>query len=286
MNALVTAKGLTKKYGRLRAVDNVDFEIPAGRIVGLVGPNGAGKSTILKAILGLTGCTGDLHVLDKIPRRDRVRLMQDVSYIADVAALPGWIRVHQLLTIMRNTHPAFSQAKSMEFLSGTDIRMEHRVRQLSKGMKTQLHLALVMGVNAKLLILDEPTLGLDIIYRKKFYGQLLNEYFDEERTILVTTHQIEEIEHILTDVLFINRGKMILDMPIEEIGDHFIQLTVDKPKAEQARLLKPLNEVEQMNKVVMVFNHVDKARLDALGELSTPRLADLFVACIEGAGHG
>ena len=286
MNALVTAKGLTKKYGRLRAVDNVDFEIPAGRIVGLVGPNGAGKSTILKAILGLTGCTGDLHVLDKIPRRDRVRLMQDVSYIADVAALPGWIRVHQLLTIMRNTHPAFSQEKSMEFLSGTDIRMEHRVRQLSKGMKTQLHLALVMGVNAKLLILDEPTLGLDIIYRKKFYGQLLNEYFDEERTILVTTHQIEEIEHILTDVLFINRGKMILDMPIEEIGDHFIQLTVDKPKAEQARLLKPLNEVEQMNKVVMVFNHVDKARLDALGELSTPRLADLFVACIEGAGHG
>jgi len=286
MNALVTAKGLTKKYGRLRAVDNVDFEIPAGRIVGLVGPNGAGKSTILKAILGLTGCTGDLHVLDKIPRRDRVRLMQDVSYIADVAALPGWIKVDQLLTVMRNTHPAFNQAKSMEFLSGTDIRMEHRVRQLSKGMKTQLHLALVMGVNAKLLILDEPTLGLDIIYRKKFYGQLLNEYFDEERTILVTTHQIEEIEHILTDVLFINRGKMILDMPIEEIGDHFIQLTVDKPKAEQARLLKPLNEVEQMNKVVMVFNHVDKARLDALGELSTPRLADLFVACIEGAGHG
>lgn len=285
MNALVTAKGLTKKYGRFRAVDNVDFEIPAGRIVGLVGPNGAGKSTILKAILGLTGCTGDLHVLDKIPRRDRVSLMQDVSYIADVAALPGWIRVDQLLTIMRNTHPAFNQAKSMEFLSGTDIRMEHKVRHLSKGMKTQLHLALVMGVNAKLLILDEPTLGLDIIYRKKFYGQLLNEYFDEERTILVTTHQIEEIEHILTDVLFINRGKMILDMPIDDIGNQFVQLTVDKSKAEQARLLKPLNEVEQMNKVVMVFRHADKARLGALGELSTPRLADLFVACIEGAGH-
>ena len=286
MNALVTAKGLTKKYGRLRAVDNVDFEIPAGRIVGLVGPNGAGKSTILKAILGLTGCTGDLHVLDKIPRRDRVGLMRDVSYIADVAALPGWIRVHQLLTVMRNTHPAFNQAKSMEFLSGTDIRMEHRVRQLSKGMKTQLHLALVMGVNAKLLILDEPTLGLDIIYRKKFYGQLLNEYFDEERTILVTTHQIEEIEHIITDVLFVNRGKMILDMPIDDIGNQFVQLTVDKHKAEQARLLQPLNEVEQMNKVVMVFKQVDRATLEALGELSTPRLADLFVACIEGAGHG
>ena len=286
MNALVTAKGLSKKYGRLHAVDNVDFEIPAGRIVGLVGPNGAGKSTILKAILGLTGCTGDLHVLDKIPRRDRVGLMRDVSYIADVAALPGWIRVHQLLTVMRNTHPAFNQAKSMEFLSGTDIRMEHRVRQLSKGMKTQLHLALVMGVNAKLLILDEPTLGLDIIYRKKFYGQLLNEFFDEERTILVTTHQIEEIEQILTDVLFINRGKMILDMPIDDIGNQFVQLTVDKHKAEQARLLQPLNEVEQMNKVVMVFKQVDRATLEALGELSTPRLADLFVACIEGAGHG
>lgn len=285
MNALVTAKGLSKKYGRLRAVDNVDFEVAAGRIVGLVGPNGAGKSTILKAILGLTGCTGDLHVLDKIPRQERVGLMRDVSYIADVAALPGWIKVGQLLTIMRNTHPAFDQAKSMEFLSGTDIRMEHKVRQLSKGMKTQLHLALVMGVNAKLLILDEPTLGLDIIYRKKFYGQLLNEYFDEERTILVTTHQIEEIEHILTDVLFINKGKMILDMPIEEIGNQFVQLTVDKTKAEQARLLKPLNEVEQMNKVVMVYSHADRTRLDVLGELSTPRLADLFVACIEGAGH-
>lgn len=285
MNALVTATGLTKKYGRLRAVDNVDFEIPAGRIVGLVGPNGAGKSTILKAILGLTGCTGNLHVLDKIPRRDRVSLMREVSYISDVAALPSWIRVDQLLTVMRNTHPAFDQAKSMEFLSGTDIRMDQKVRQLSKGMKTQLHLALVMGVNARLLILDEPTLGLDIIYRKKFYSQLLNEYFDEDRTILVTTHQIEEIEHILTDVLFINKGRMILDMPIEDVGDQFVQLTVDRHEAEQARMLQPLNEVEQMNKVAMIFRNVDKARLAELGELSTPRLADLFVACIEGAGH-
>lgn len=285
MNALVTATGLTKKYGRLRAVDNVDFEIPAGRIVGLVGPNGAGKSTILKAILGLTGCTGNLHVLDKIPRRDRVSLMREVSYISDVAALPSWIRVDQLLTVMRNTHPAFDQAKTMEFLSGTDIRMDQKVRQLSKGMKTQLHLALVMGVNARLLILDEPTLGLDIIYRKKFYSQLLNEYFDEDRTILVTTHQIEEIEHILTDVLFINKGRMILDMPIEDVGDQFVQLTVDRHEAEQARMLQPLNEVEQMNKVAMIFRNVDKARLAELGELSTPRLADLFVACIEGAGH-
>ena len=285
MNALVTAKGLTKKYGRLRAVDNVDFEIAAGRIVGLVGPNGAGKSTILKAILGLTGCTGNLHVLDRIPRRDRVSLMRDVSYIADVAALPSWIRVDQLLTVMRNTHPAFDQAKTMEFLSGTDIRMDQEVRQLSKGMKTQLHLALVMGVNARLLILDEPTLGLDIIYRKKFYSQLLNEYFDEDRTILVTTHQIEEIEHILTDVLFIDKGRMILDMPIDDVGGQFVQLTVDRHKAEQARALQPLNEVEQMNKVTLIFRNVDKARLAELGESSTPRLADLFVACIEGAGH-
>ena len=283
MSALVTAKGLTKKYGRICAVDGVDFEIHAGRIVGLVGPNGAGKSTILKTILGLTGCTGDLRVLDKIPRRDRVSLMRDVSYIADVTALPGWIRVDQLLTVMRNTHPAFDQAKSMEFLSGTDIRKEHRVRQLSKGMKTQLHLALVMGVNARLLVLDEPTLGLDIIYRKKFYGQLLNEYFDEDRTILVTTHQIEEIEHILTDVIFINKGKLILDMPIENIANQFIQLTVDRHKAEQARQLRPLYEVEQMNKLVMVFRNVDRSRLDTLGQLSTPRLAELFVACIEGA---
>ena len=285
MSVLVKAKGLTKKYGRLYAVDDVDFEINAGRIVGLVGPNGAGKSTILKTILGLTGCTGDLHVLDKIPRRDRVSLMRDISYIADVAALPGWIRVDQLLTVMRNTHPAFDQGKSMEFLSGTDIHKSQRVRQLSKGMKTQLHLALVMGVNAKLLVLDEPTLGLDIIYRKKFYSQLLNEYFDEDRTILVTTHQIEEIEHILTDVLFIDRGKLILDMPTDDIASHFTQLTLDQHKAEQARLLQPLNEVGQLNKVVMVFRDADKSRLQALGQLSTPRLADLFVACIEGADH-
>lgn len=285
MTALVTAEGLSKRYGRFLAVDNIDFQIQPGRIVGLVGPNGAGKSTTLKAILGLARYSGELSVLGHSPRQKRAELMQHMSYIADVAALPEWIKVSQLLTLMQDTHPAFDQGKTMDFLSRTDIRMSHKVRQLSKGMKTQLHLALVMGINASLLVLDEPTLGLDIIYRKKFYAQLLNEYFDEQRTILVTTHQIEEIEHILTDVLFINKGRLILDMPIDDIGEHFCQVTVGRGQSSQARALNPLYESELMNETLMVFRDVPREQLAPLGEVSTPRLADLFVACIEGAAH-
>jgi ABC-2 type transport system ATP-binding protein len=285
MNALVRAENLTKKYGRFRAVDNANFEINAGRIVGMVGPNGAGKSTTLKAILGLIRYQGDLQVMGRDPRRERAQMMHDVSYISDVASLPEWIQVSQLLRLMEATHPSFDRPKTLDFLSRTDIKMSHRVKQLSRGMKTQLHLAIVMGINARLLILDEPTLGLDILYRKDFYSQLLNEYFDEQRTILVTTHQIEEIEHILTDLLFIAHGKFVLDMPIDEIGTRFTQVRVRKDKIEAARNLRPMFETQEMNEPVMIFENVARDRLDLLGETRTPHLADLFVACIKGMHH-
>ncbi|MGV6825619.1 MAG: ABC transporter ATP-binding protein [bacterium] len=282
MTALVSASGLTKRYGRFVAVDNASFEIEPGKITGLVGPNGAGKSTTLKAILGLCSYSGQLSVLGKEPKRDRASLMQDVSYISDVAALPEWIKVSQLLRLMRETHPAFDQSRSEAFLEQTDIRLSSKVNALSKGMKTQLHLALVMGIDAKLLVLDEPTLGLDILYRKKFYQQLLNEYFDEQKTILVTTHQIEEIEHILTDVLFINKARIILDMPVEEIGNHFVQVRVSPDQQQTARQLDPLHETRVLNDSVMMFRDADRSRLRELGALHTPNLADLFVACVEG----
>ncbi len=285
MTALVTANGLTKRYGRFVAVDNVDFQVQPGRIVGLVGPNGAGKSTTLKAILGLCGYSGNLDVLGKQPKKDRAKLMREVSYISDVAALPEWIRIDRLLRFMNDTHPAFDQARTEAFLKETDIRMKQRVSTLSKGMKTQLHLALVMGVDARLLVLDEPTLGLDILYRKKFYQQLLNEYFDEQKTILVTTHQIEEIEPILTDVMFINRGRMILDMPVDDIGKHFVQVKVNGAQQDRARQLNPLHEVAQFDDSVMMFRDVDRSLLSPLGQLHTPNLADLFVACVEGDRH-
>ncbi|HBE91873.1 MAG TPA: multidrug ABC transporter ATP-binding protein [Gammaproteobacteria bacterium] len=285
MNALVSAKGLTKKYGQFRAIDDINFEIGAGRIVGLVGPNGAGKSTTLKAILGLIRYKGELQVMGRDPRSERAQMMHDVSYISDVASLPDWISVNQLLRLMEATHPSFNQPKTLDFLSRTDIKATHRVKQLSKGMKTQLHLAIVMGINARLLILDEPTLGLDIIYRKDFYSQLLNEYFDEQRTILVTTHQIEEIEHILTDLLFIDHGKFVLDMPIDEIGDHFTQVRVSNEKLEEARSLGPIFETQEINDHVMIFEDIERESLKSLGVSRTPHLADLFVARIKGEHH-
>jgi ABC-2 type transport system ATP-binding protein len=285
MNALISAKGLTKRYGRFHAVDDISFEVNAGRIVGLVGPNGAGKSTTLKAILGLIRYSGELQVMGRDPRRERAQMMHDVSYISDVASLPDWIKVSQLLKLMEATHPAFKRAKTMDFLSRTDIKPSHRVRQLSKGMKTQLHLAIVMGINARLLILDEPTLGLDIIYRKEFYSQLLNEYFDEQRTILVTTHMIEEIEHILTDLLFIDHGKFVLDMPIDEIGDRFTQLIVSEEFVDDARNLNPIHEARELDHYTMIFDGVDRETLNPLGKTLPPHLADLFVACIKGEHH-
>src|SRR5210317_2228504 len=219
MNYVIEARGLTKRYRRTTAVDNIDLQIPSGRIVGLIGPNGAGKTSALKAILGLANYEGELSVLGKNPSKDRASLMEDVCFIADVAVLPRWIRVWQLIDLTEDIHPKFSREKCLKYLSSTKVTLDHRVKQLSKGMVAQLHLAIVMAIDAKLLILDEPTLGLDIIYRKEFYSALLDDYMDEDRTILVTTHQVEEIERILTDVLFINGGRVVLDESMESLGD-------------------------------------------------------------------
>ena len=285
MNALVTAKNLKKNYGHFRAVDNIDFEIRAGRVVGLVGPNGAGKSTTLKAILGLINYCGELEVFGRTPRKERAERMHDLSYISDVASLPGWIRVDQLLGLMEATHPSFDMRKSLNFLARTEIKQSHRVKQLSRGMKTQLHLAIVMGINARMLILDEPTIGLDIIYRTEFYDQLMKEYFDKQRTILITTHQIEEVEHILTDIMIINHGRIIVNMPVEDISSHYIQLTTDKYHAEEARVLHPIYEKDLLDEAVMIFENVSPDRLLEFGDVSTPHLADLFVAAIKGTHH-
>jgi ABC-2 type transport system ATP-binding protein len=242
MNSVISAKGLTKRYGRTMAVDHIDLEIPAGRIVGLIGPNGAGKTTVLKAILGLANFEGQLSVLGKNPAADRASLMEDVCFIADVAVLPRWIRVWQLIDLTEQIHPGFSREKCLEYLSYTKITPEHKVKQLSKGMVAQVHLALVMAIDVKLLVLDEPTLGLDILFRKQFYTNLLNDYFDDERTILITTHQVEEIEHILTDLIFIQDGKIALSATMEEVQVRYVEVMASSQYAEQARSLNQMNE--------------------------------------------
>ena len=283
MTALVQARGLTKRFGATTALDDVSLEIPQGRIVGLIGPNGAGKTTALKAILGLTAFDGELSVLGRDPRRERHEIMQEVCFIADVAVLPRWLRVAQALELAEGLHPRFDRARAEAFLERTTIRRESRVRELSKGMVTQLHLALVMAIDARLLVLDEPTLGLDILYRKEFYGSLLNDYFDEDRTILVTTHQVEEIEHILTDVVFIDRGRIVLDESMEAIGARYAEVAVRPESAAQARRLGPLYEREVFGRRVFLFEGQPAARLDGLGERRVPGIADLFVAKIKGA---
>src|SRR5210317_242139 len=237
MSSLVTARGVSKRYGKVRAVDDVSFDIEKGRIMGLIGPNGAGKTTLLKALLGLTDCEGDLSVLGLDPFRQRKELMQNICFIADVAVLPRWIRVSQLLDFVESTHPNFSREKAESLLAKTkvDARRASRVRELSKGMVTQLHLAIIAAIDARLLVLDEPTLGLDIIFRKEFYGNLLSDYFDGERTILITTHQVEEIENLLTDIMFINGGKIILDCSMESIPDSYTELLTSGEEADAAR---------------------------------------------------
>ena len=283
MTALVQARGLSKQFGATTALDNVSLEIPQGRIVGLIGPNGAGKTTALKAILGLTPFDGELSVLGRDPRRERHEIMQEVCFIADVAVLPRWLRVKQALELAEGLHPRFDRARAEAFLERTTIRRDSRVRELSKGMVTQLHLALVMAIDARLLVLDEPTLGLDILYRKEFYGSLLNDYFDEDRTILITTHQVEEIEHILTDVLFIDRGRIVLDESMENIGARYAEVAVSPEAAEQARRLGPIYEREVFGRQVFLFEGQSAERLDGLGERRVPGIADLFVAKIKGA---
>jgi ABC-2 type transport system ATP-binding protein len=282
MTAVVQASGLSKRYGNTVALDNVNLDIQPGRIVGLVGPNGAGKTTALKAILGLAEFDGRLSVLGMDPRTQRTELMQQVCFIADVAVLPRWLRVGDAVEFVGGVHPRFSREKCEKLLARTKIKPTQRVRELSKGMIVQLHLALVMAIDAKLLVLDEPTLGLDILYRKEFYNNLLGDYFDDEKTILVTTHQIEEIEHILTDLLFIKEGRIVLDATMDDVGERFAEVMVNPDKADAARALKPLYERQIFGKSIFLFDGVDKARLAELGELHKPSVADLFVATMKG----
>jgi ABC-2 type transport system ATP-binding protein len=283
MTKVIEARGLKKSYHTTHALEDVSFTVEPGRIVGLIGPNGAGKTTALKAILGLTRFEGELRVLGLDPRSQRDELMRDVSFIADVAVLPGWLRVSQALELVAGVHTRFNEARAVQFLRRTDIRMRSRVRELSKGMVTQLHLALILAIDARLLVLDEPTLGLDLLYRRQFYDALLNDYFNEERTILVTTHQVEEVENLFTDVIFINHGRVVLDSSVEKLAERYVQLTVAPDNAAQARALQPFYEREVFGRLVMLFDGRPAAELAPLGQTSTPSIADLFVAKMEAA---
>jgi len=283
VNDLIVARGLSKSYGATRALNDATFTVAAGRIVGLIGPNGAGKTTALKAVLGLARYQGELSVLGLDPYRQRHSLMQNVCFIADVAVLPRWIRVRQLIDLVAATHGRFRRDVCEQFLSRSDIKRDSRVRELSKGMVTQLHLALVMAIDAKLLVLDEPTLGLDILMRKQFYETLLNEYFDEQRTILVTTHQVEEIEHILTDLIFIDRGRIVLDASMDEVQESYAQVAVRPEQLAAARARQPIAERQGLGRTHMLFRGVDRTELERLGDIGVPSVADLFVAVIQEA---
>ena len=283
MTAVIEARQLRKSYGPKRALDGVSFNVEPGRIVGMIGANGAGKTTALKAILGLTSFKGDLTVLGLNPRTQRDLLMRDVCFIADVAVLSKWLRVRQALDFVEGVHPRFNRARAEEFLRKTDLGMDMRVRELSKGMVTQLHLALILAIDAKLLVLDEPTLGLDLLYRRQFYDTLLNDYFDHESTILLTTHQVEEIEHLLTDVIFLNHGRIALSAAVDTIPEQYVQLTVGPDHVARARDLKPFYEREIFGRVAMFFEGRPAAELAPLGDVRTPSIADLFVAKMQAA---
>lgn len=283
-DSVIVARNLRKRYGKQTlALDGASFSVGRGRIVGLMGPNGAGKTTALKAILGLTPFEGELDVLGRDPRRERDSLMQDVCFIADVAVLPKWLRVESALDYVTGVHPRFDRTKADAVLARTEIRRRSKVSELSKGMITQLHLALIMAIDAKLLVLDEPTLGLDLLYRRAFYEALLNDYFDHERTILVTTHQVEEVENLLTDVLFINHGRIVLDSSIDDLPNRFVQLIANNDSREAARGLGPLHERDVFGRPVFVFEGRDRADFAGLGEIRTPSVADLFVAKMTGS---
>ena len=279
---VISARGLTKRFGATVAVDHVDLDIAPGRIVGLIGPNGAGKTTALKAILGLATYDGTLTVMGKDPSRQRAALMEDVCFIADVAVLPRWIRVWQLIDLTEQIHPRFDRETCLRYLAKTKIQQDKKVKHLSKGMVAQLHLALVMSIDASLLVLDEPTLGLDILFRKSFYTHLLNDYFDEQRTILITTHQVEEIEHILTDLVFIQNGKIALNCTMDEVESRYTELMVSPENADKARALGPMYERTMFGRHIFLFQDQPREKLSALGELHTPSVADLFVATMEG----
>ncbi|MCU1303183.1 MAG: multidrug transporter ATP-binding protein [Candidatus Sulfotelmatobacter sp.] len=279
---VIEARSLRKSFGTTVALDGVNLHVEEGRILGLIGPNGAGKSTALNAILGLTQYHGELRVLGRDPWTERDQLTRDVCFIADVAVLPRWMRVSQALDYVEGVHPRFDRAKAEGFLAKTDIKRPSKVRELSKGMVTQLHLALVMAIDAKLLVLDEPTLGLDILYRKQFYDSLLNDYFDRSRTIVVTTHQVEDVQHVLTDLMFINRGRIVLSCSMEEFESRYLEVTVRPEQLAEARALKPIHERQVIGRSILLFdlksNRVDRQQLAAVGEVRTPGIADLFVA--------
>ncbi len=275
---VIEARGLRKAFGTTIALDGVDLRVAEGRILGLIGPNGAGKRTALNAILGLTQYQGELRVLGRNPWMERDLLMRDVCFIADVAVLPRWMRVSQALDYVAGVHPRFDRAKAEGFLARTDIKRSSKVRELSKGMVTQLHLALVMAIDARLLVLDEPTLGLDLLYRKQFYDSLLNDYFDRSRTIVVTTHQVEDVQHVLTDLMFINRGRIVLDCSMEEFESRYLEVAVRPEQIAAARALQPIHERQVLGRSTLLFDHGDRQQLAALGEVRTPSIADLFVA--------
>src|SRR6267154_1553404 len=278
--ACIEARGLRKVFGATVALDGIDLRVEEGRILGLIGPNGAGKTTALNAILGLTPYQGELQVLGRDPWVDRDQLMRDVSFVADVAVLPRWIRVSQALDYVAGVHPRFDRAKAESFLAKTTIQRSSKVRELSKGMVAQLHLALVMAIDARLLVLDEPTLGLDILYRKQFYDSLLNDYYDHSRTIVVTTHQVEEVQHILTDLMFINRGRIVLQCGMEEFEARYLELMVHSEHLAAARALKPIHERQVFGRSILLFDRADRRQLAALGDVRTPSIADLFVAVV------
>jgi len=278
--ACIEARGLRKAFGSTIALDGIDLTVEEGRILGLIGPNGAGKTTALNAILGLTPFDGELRVLGRDPWTERDQLVRDVAFIADVAVLPRWIRVTQLLEFVEGVHPQFDRAKAEAFLAKTNIKRTSRVRELSKGMVTQLHLALVMAIDVKLLILDEPTIGLDILYRKQFYDTLLNDYFDHSRTIIVTTHQVEEIQDVLTDFKFINRGRIVLDCSMETFEERYVEVMVNPDNVAAARALRPIYERQVFGRSILLFDGVEREQLAALGDVRTPSIADLFVAVI------
>jgi ABC-2 type transport system ATP-binding protein len=285
MTALIEARELSKKYGAHVALDRANFSVETGRIVGLIGPNGAGKTTALRAILGLTAYEGQLQVLGREPLRDRTELMRDASFIADVAVLPAWLRVDHAVDFVAGVHPRFRRDRAVQLLAKTQITGKRRMRELSKGMKTQVHLALTMAIDAKLLVLDEPTLGLDILARSAFYDALVNDYMDETRTILITTHQVEEVENLLTDVLFIDKGRIVLDSSLDEVATRYAAVVVAADRVDAARAEKPFFERRMLGKVVLYFEHPDLEKLAGFGEVHTPSVADLFVAKLSGGAE-
>jgi ABC-2 type transport system ATP-binding protein len=285
MSALIEASDLTKKYGAHVALDHANFSVQAGRIVGLIGPNGAGKTSALRAILGLTTYEGRLKVLGREPFRERTKLMDEACFIADVAVLPAWLKVDDAIDFVAGVHPRFRRDRAAALLAKTQITGERRMRELSKGMKTQVHLALTMAIDAKLLVLDEPTLGLDILARRAFYDALVNDYMDETRTILITTHQVEEIENLLTDVLFIEKGRIVLDSSLDDIATRYAAVAVAADKSDAARAERPFYERRMLGKVVLYYEHPNLEKLAELGEVHTPSISDLFVAKLSGGAQ-